>query len=105
MERHDFVGQSVHVEVKTTTKSEPRHEISRLDQLRPPSGKRLLFISVILEKSLGGDETLADRIDEILRVTRHGRWERTGANHLGGAHLVHWEAEQISRTSCWSYSC
>jgi hypothetical protein len=64
-ERHDFVGQGVHVEVKTTTKSEPRHEISRLDQLRTPSGKRLLFISVILEKSLGGDETLADRVDEI----------------------------------------
>lgn len=64
-ERHDFVGQGVHVEVKTTTKSEPRHEISRLDQLRVPSGKRLLFISVILERSLGGNETLADRVDEI----------------------------------------
>ena len=64
-ERHDFVGQGVHVEVKTTTKSEPRHEISRLDQLRRPNGKRLLFISVVLERSLGGDETLADRIDEI----------------------------------------
>ncbi|SPR95923.1 PD-(D/E)XK motif protein [Cupriavidus taiwanensis] len=64
-ERHDFVGQGVHVEVKTTTKSEPKHEISRLDQLRAPSGKRLLFISVILEKSLGGDETLADRVDDI----------------------------------------
>ncbi|WP_208910114.1 PD-(D/E)XK motif protein [Paracidovorax avenae] len=35
-ERHDFVGQGVHVEVKTTTRSEPKHEISRLDQLRPP---------------------------------------------------------------------
>ncbi|BCO26234.1 hypothetical protein MIZ03_1114 [Rhodoferax lithotrophicus] len=64
-ERHDFVGQGVHVEVKTTTKSEPRHEISRLDQLRAPAGKRLLFISVLLERSLGGDETLADRVDEI----------------------------------------
>ncbi|MET4577207.1 PD-(D/E)XK motif protein [Ottowia thiooxydans] len=64
-ERHDFVGQGVHVEVKTTTKSEPRHEISRLDQLRAPAGKRLLFISVMLEKSLGGNETLADRVDEI----------------------------------------
>jgi len=64
-ERHDFVGRGVHVEVKTTTKSEPRHEISRLDQLRAPAGKRLLFISVLLEKSLGGDETLADRVDEI----------------------------------------
>lgn len=64
-ERHDFVGQKVHVEVKTTTKSEPKHEISRLDQLKAPIGKRLLLASVQLEKSLGGDETLADRIDEI----------------------------------------
>ncbi|NSL55655.1 PD-(D/E)XK motif protein [Uliginosibacterium aquaticum] len=64
-ERHDFVGQEVHVEVKTTTRSEPRHEISRIDQLRPPNNKRLLFVSVMLERSLGGDETLADRVDEI----------------------------------------
>ena len=64
-ERHDFVGQEVHVEVKTTTRSEPRHEISRIDQLKPPVNKRLLFASVMLERSLGGDETLADRIDEI----------------------------------------
>jgi Putative PD-(D/E)XK family member, (DUF4420) len=64
-ERHDFVGQGVHIEVKTTTRSEPRHEISRIDQLKPPINKRLLFVSVMLEKSLGGDETLADRVDEI----------------------------------------
>lgn len=64
-ERHDFVGQCVHVEVKTTTRSEPRHEISRIDQLRAPIGKRLLFVSVMIERSMGGDETLADRIDEI----------------------------------------
>jgi hypothetical protein len=64
-ERHDFVGHGVHVEVKTTTRSEPKHEISRIDQLSPPLGKRLLFISVMLEKSLGGDETLADRIDDV----------------------------------------
>lgn len=64
-ERHDFVGQGVHVEVKTTTRSEPRHEISRLDQLRAPSNKRLLLISVLLERTLGGEETLADRVDAI----------------------------------------
>lgn len=64
-ERHDFVGQGVHVEVKTTTRSEPKHEISRIDQLKAPASKRLLFVSVMLERSLGGDETLADRIDEI----------------------------------------
>lgn len=65
-ERHDFVGQGVHVEVKTTTRSEPKHEISRLDQLRAPEDKRLLFVSVQLERSIGGDETLADRIDEVV---------------------------------------
>lgn len=64
-ERHDFVGQGVHIEVKTTTRSEPKHEISRLDQLKAPANKRLLFVSVMLERSLGGDETLADRVDEI----------------------------------------
>jgi len=64
-ERHDFVGQGVHIEVKTTTRSEPKHEISRFDQLKAPASKRLLFVSVMLERSLGGDETLADRVDEI----------------------------------------
>lgn len=64
-ERHDFVGQGVHVEVKTTTRSEPKHEISRFDQLKAPATKRLLFVSVMLERSLGGAETLADRVDEI----------------------------------------
>ncbi|BBH35638.1 Putative PD-(D/E)XK family member [Pseudomonas sp. 43mfcvi1.1] len=64
-ERHDFVGQGVHVEVKTTTRSEPKHEISRFDQLKAPASKRLLFVSVMLERSLGGEETLADRVDEI----------------------------------------
>lgn len=64
-ERHDFVGQGVHVEVKTTIRSEPKHEISRIDQLKAPVSKRLLFVSVMLERTLGGDETLADRVDEI----------------------------------------
>jgi hypothetical protein len=64
-ERHDFVGRGVHVEVKATTRSEPKHEISRLDQLRSPAGKRLLLVSVLLERSLGGEETLADRVDEV----------------------------------------
>lgn len=64
-ERHDFVGQGVHVEVKTTIRSEPKHEISRIDQLKAPLGKRLLFVSIMLERSRGGAETLADRIDEV----------------------------------------
>lgn len=65
-ERHDFVGQAAHIEVKTTTRSEDRHEISRIDQLRAPGGKKLLFASIQLEKSDGGTKTLADLIDEIL---------------------------------------
>lgn len=65
MERHDFVGAAVHIEVKSTTRSEDRHEISRIDQLRAPSGKKLLFASIQLERSEGGNQTLANLIDEI----------------------------------------
>lgn len=65
-ERHDFVGLGVHVEVKATTRGEQRHEISRLDQLRAPPGKRLLLASVLLERSRGGELTLADLIDEVI---------------------------------------
>jgi hypothetical protein len=64
-ERHDFAGREVHIEVKTTTRSEPKHEISRLDQLRAPNNKRLLLVSILLERSLGGEETLGDRVDEV----------------------------------------
>jgi hypothetical protein len=55
----------VHIEVKTTTRSDERHEISRLDQLRAPEGKRLLLVSVMLERSLAGAETVADLVDQI----------------------------------------
>lgn len=73
-ERHDFVGQGVHVEVKTTTRTEPKHEISRIDQLRAPAGKRLLMVSVVLERSLAGEETLADRVDEVReKLGTHGQ--------------------------------
>lgn len=67
-ERHDFVGDSAHIEVKTTTGSEDRHEISRLDQLRVPPGKKLLFASIKLERTLDGAETIATKIDEILSI-------------------------------------
>lgn len=65
-ERHDFVGKEVHVEVKSTTRSMDQHEISRLDQLRPPEGKRLLFASIQLERSIAGDHTIATMRDEII---------------------------------------
>lgn len=65
-ERHDFVGDQVHIEVKTTTRSEEKHEISRLDQLRAPDGKRLLLASVLLERSIGGESTVADLVDGIV---------------------------------------
>ena len=69
-ERHDFVGGQLHIEVKTTRKSRPEHEISRLDQLRAPAGCRLLFVSVQLEESVGGNESLATQVDAIVDLLR-----------------------------------
>jgi hypothetical protein len=65
-ERHDFIGDNAHIEVKTTTRSEDRHEISRKDQLRAPDGKRLLFASIQLERTEGGESTLATLIDAVI---------------------------------------
>jgi hypothetical protein len=64
-ERHDFVGDSLHLEVKTTRKRRHEHEISRLDQLRVPAGRRLIVVSIMLEESLAGTESLATRIDAV----------------------------------------
>jgi len=69
-ERHDFVGKFVHLEVKTTRKSRHEHEISRIDQLDPPEGRRLMVISVLLEESLGGLETVASKMDEVVDLIR-----------------------------------
>jgi hypothetical protein len=69
-ERHDFVGDRLHVEVKTTRKSRQEHEISRLDQLHVPAGCQLLFVSIQLEQSVGGDETLATRADAVVDLLR-----------------------------------
>lgn len=65
-ERHDFVGDKAHIEVKSTTKSEDKHEISRIDQLRPPNGKDLMLVSIQLERSIGGDDTLATMREKII---------------------------------------
>jgi hypothetical protein len=73
-ERHDFVGECVHIEVKTTTASDERHEIARLDQLRAPPEKRLLLASVMLERSIGGADTVATMIDLVMtRLGSDGR--------------------------------
>ena len=64
-ERHDFVGEFAHIEVKTTTGKEHRHEISMVNQLTAPPNKSLLFASLILEKSKGGAESIAEKIDQI----------------------------------------
>lgn len=69
-ERHDFVGEHLHLEVKTTRKSRHEHEISRIDQLRVPVGRQLLLVSVQLEQSVGGDETLATRLDLVVDQVR-----------------------------------
>lgn len=69
-ERHDFIGNQLHIEVKTTRKSRPEHEISRLDQLRPPTEGQLLFVSIQVEESIGGDESLATQMDAIVELLR-----------------------------------
>jgi len=70
-ERHDFVGDRLHIEVKTTCKSRHEHEISRLDQLRVPDGCQLLIVSILLEQSIGGAETIATRMDAIVDLLRN----------------------------------
>lgn len=69
-ERHDFVGTQLHIEVKTTRKSRPEHDISRVDQLRVPGGCQLLLVSIQLEESVGGHETLATQMDAIIDLLR-----------------------------------
>ncbi len=69
-ERHDFVSGRLHIEVKTTRKSRPEHEISRLDQLRVPAGRQLLLASIQLEQSVGGAETLATQVDAVIDLLR-----------------------------------
>lgn len=64
-ERHDFIGDFTHIEVKATTGRESRHEISMVNQLNSAPNKNLLFASVILERSKGGSESIADKIDQI----------------------------------------
>lgn len=69
-ERHDFVGDKLHIEVKTTRKSRQEHEISRLDQLHTPAGCQLLFVSVQLEETIGGSESLASLVDAVIDLLR-----------------------------------
>ena len=69
-ERHDFVGAAMHVEVKTTRRSRHEHEISRVDQLSVPAGRRLLLASLLVEESSMGTETLADRVDVVAELLR-----------------------------------
>ena len=70
-ERHDFVTARLHMEVKATTKSRHEHEISRVDQLRAPDDRRLLFASIQLEESVMGRQSVATLIDEVTEVIRH----------------------------------
>ncbi|MGO4264093.1 PD-(D/E)XK motif protein, partial [Lysobacter sp. TAB13] len=56
-ERHDFIAGTLHLEVKTTTRSRHEHEISRLDQLWIADGRSLILASIRLEQSIGGTIT------------------------------------------------
>ncbi len=69
-ERHDFVLDHLHIEVKTTRKSRAEHEISRLDQLHVPAGKELFVVSIQLEETAAGRETLATQLDALIDELR-----------------------------------
>lgn len=72
-ERHDFTSERIHMEVKATTRSRHEHEISRVDQLSVPLGRRLIFASVQLEESSAGSQSLATLIDSIFSQIRRDR--------------------------------
>jgi hypothetical protein len=69
-ERHDFVGERMHMEVKATRRRRHEHEISRVDQLQAPEGRSLYLASVMLEESAAGAGTLATRIDAVSDLLR-----------------------------------
>ena len=61
------------LEVKATTRSRHEHEISRVDQLAVPDGRRLILASVQLEESSGGAQSLVTIVDGILDEIRRDR--------------------------------
>ncbi|UVK55610.1 PD-(D/E)XK motif protein [Mesorhizobium sp. AR02] len=70
-ERHDFVSFRLHMEVKATTRSRHEHDISRVDQLRAPENRRLLFASIQLEESVMGAQSVCSLIDGVMDAIRH----------------------------------
>jgi hypothetical protein len=72
-ERHDFTSERLHMEVKATTRSRHEHEISRVDQLSAPPGRRLVLASVQLEESSAGSQSPATLIDSVLDEIRRDR--------------------------------
>ena len=69
-ELNDFVGDFIHVEVKTTTKSWHEHVIATHDQLSVPAGRDLFVISILLESSAAGTMSLATQIDRVTDLLR-----------------------------------
>ena len=70
-ERHDFVSPRLHMEVKATTKSRHEYDVSRVDQLRAPDDRRLLFASIQLEESVMGVRSAGTLIDGVMEAIRH----------------------------------
>ena len=69
-ERHDFVGNDLHLEVKTSRKGRHEHEISRIDQLNTPAGRSLFVVSVLLEESIAGTESIATKMESVIDLIR-----------------------------------
>lgn len=86
VDRYDFHGGQDRIEVKSTSGRIRRHRFS-LEQLRPPSGTRLIIASMMLEQSSGG-VSLRELIEIVhqrlqLAPELQGRIDRVIAETLG----------------------
>lgn len=70
-EEHDFVLESVDVEVKTTISEQRIHMISSLTQLVPSPGRPLFLLSIQVSRGGAGGSTLSELVEEIISAL-HG---------------------------------
>lgn len=90
-ERHDFVSDLLHMEVKATTRSRHEHEIARVDQLMVPEGRRLLFASLQLEESAAGVQSVATLADAVIDDIRRDPAAVDG--FMTRLHAMNWSDE------------
>lgn len=69
MERHDFSGDLLSLEVKTTSRVSSRSvRIAAIDQLQEPAGGELVLCLCLLEPVSGGDLSIFGLVSEVLQL-------------------------------------